>query len=176
MLLATHMNRDRDSHLVNGATFNMKTSIIPPSILPLEKQPNRVKTPIRTSTNLWLIGKVQWFWPEWCCWSQISLGFGFLPVVKLILHPVLISRKRPPWSSPCIQYFFFFSWKFSWFILSGRIYFFVTNASKILSFQPWAPGNLNISQLFQGHVELVFPSWILTVHWARSLFFVSHML
>lgn len=132
-LLATYMNRDRDNQLVNGAILNMKTIIIPPPTFPSERQPIRVKTPIRTSLV-----------PDWqersfgsdlgrACWSQIVLGFGFLPVVKLLLQPVLISRERSQWSA---YNFFPFLGNFLDLFFLGGIYFFVTNASKSLSFQP----------------------------------------
>lgn len=139
----------------------MKTSIISPSILPSERQPKRGKTLIRTFTYL-LIPVV--------LLTQIVLGFGFSPVVNLILQPVLMSRINFLWSSPCKHFFFLFLDTF-FIYLFGEIYVFVTYVSKILFFQPWAMGSLNTSQLFQGHVEFIFPSWILTVHWARKVWF-----
>lgn len=106
--------------------------------------------------------------PEWCCWSQIVLGFGFSPVVNLILQPVLIPRINSLWSSPS-KHFFFSPWMFSFFYTFWWNLCFLTYASKILFFQSWPTGSLNTSQLFQGHMELGFPSGILTVHWARKL-------
>lgn len=130
-LLATYMNRD--NQLVNGAILNMKTIIILPPTFPSERQPIRVKTPIRTFTGPWLTGKVLWFWPGSCLLITDSAWVWFLTCCET--SPPASAHLQGTFTVICVNFFPFLGNFLDLFFLGG-IYFFVTNASKSLSFQP----------------------------------------
>lgn len=114
--------------------------------------------------------------PEWCCWSQIVLGFGFSPVVNLILQPVLIPRINSLWSSPS-KHFFFSPWIFSSFILFGEIYVFWLMLPKSFSFSPDLQGAwiLASSSKDTWNLDFLVESWQFTGQESWG-FFVSHTL